>query len=251
MTHLLKAVNIGKIYDGRRVVREVSFEVNRGEVVGLMGPNGAGKTSCFYIVMGLIMPDHGNVILDDVDITTLPIHQRARLGLGYLPQESSVFRGLTVEENIMAALEVRGYDYSSRLEKLEELLAAFAISHIRTAPAAALSGGERRRVEIARCLATNPKYILLDEPLAGIDPIATSEIQKMIRELKGRGIGVLITDHNVRAALEVIDRGYVIYDGMVMSQGSPAEILQSDIARKVYFGEDMPYQSNTGANDAV
>ncbi len=244
MSHMLRAANIGKIYDGRRVIREVSLEVQKGEVVGLLGPNGAGKTTCFYIMMGLVIPDYGNVILDGQDITTLPMHKRARLGLGYLPQEASIFRGLTVEQNIMAALELQELDYGLRASKLEELLAEFMISHLRNAPAVALSGGERRRVEIARCLAASPNYVLLDEPLAGIDPIAVTEIQQMILHLKDRGIGVLITDHNVREALAIIDRGYVIHDGMVMAHGTAAQIVQNQAARRVYFGEDFGYRED-------
>ncbi len=233
----LMAHGVGKTYKRRPVVRNVSISVHRGEAVGLLGPNGAGKTTSFYMIIGLVHPDTGWISLDGTDITTLPMYRRARLGIGYLPQEASVFRGLTVEQNIMAALEVADPDPDRRHQMLDELLAEFGISHLRRTGALALSGGERRRVEIARALATQPSYILLDEPLAGIDPIAVGEIRELVSHLKHRGIGVLITDHNVRETLEIIDRAYIMHDGKVLMEGVPAEVVAHQDVRRVYLGE--------------
>ncbi|MBA8667430.1 LPS export ABC transporter ATP-binding protein [Holosporaceae bacterium 'Namur'] len=241
MNEILKAVNLGKAYSGRRVVRDVNIEVNTGEVVGLLGPNGAGKTTTFYMIMGLIKPDYGTIFLNDVDITHLPIYRRARLGVGYLPQEPSIFRGLDVEKNILAVLEINEPIEENRYTILESLLAEFSITHLRNASALSLSGGERRRVEIARCLAAKPKFILLDEPLAGIDPIAISEIKDLIMHLKDRNIGVIITDHNVREALSIIDRAYIIHDGIVLMQGGVVDVVNHPEVRKVYLGEKFNY----------
>ncbi len=229
--------NLGKRYRRRPVLRDVSISVQRGEAVGLLGPNGAGKTTCFYCVTGLITPDTGAIKLDGHDITDLPMYRRARLGIGYLPQEASIFRGLSVEGNIRAVLEVVEPLRDKREAMLERLLAEFSISHLRRAPALALSGGERRRVEIARALALQPKFILLDEPLAGIDPIAVGDIRDLVSHLKDRGIGVLITDHNVRETLEIVDRAYILHDGMVLMQGEPSEIVAHEGVRRVYLGE--------------
>ena len=233
----LVAKDLGKRFDKRPVVRGVSLSVKRGEVVGLLGPNGAGKTTCFYMITGLIQPDYGNIILDGKHLTELPMYRRARLGIGYLPQETSIFRGLTVEDNIRAVLEVVDKSSEKREATLESLLAEFSITHLRRTPALALSGGERRRVEIARALASRPHFILLDEPLAGIDPIAVSDIRDLISHLKERGIGVLITDHNVRDTLDIIDRAYIIHDGMVLMEGSPSDIVGNEDVRRVYLGD--------------
>jgi lipopolysaccharide export system ATP-binding protein len=233
----LVARNLCKQFKKRPVVRNISLTLRRGEAVGLLGPNGAGKTTTFYMIVGLIQPDTGTIMLDGADISALPMYQRARLGIGYLPQEASVFRGLTVEQNIMAALEVVEPDRSRRSAMLAELLAEFGISHLRRTPALALSGGERRRVEIARALATGPSYILLDEPLAGIDPIAVGEIRDMVSHLKDRGLGVVITDHNVRETLEVIDRAYILHDGQVLMEGKPDEVVAHQDVRRVYLGD--------------
>jgi lipopolysaccharide export system ATP-binding protein len=233
----LVATGLGKRYRKRPVVRNVSLSVQRGEAVGLLGPNGAGKTTCFYLIVGLVTPDTGSITLDGTDITALPMYRRARLGLGYLPQEASIFRGLTVEQNIRATLEVAEPDAAARELMLDELLAEFSISHLRCTPAIALSGGERRRVEIARALATHPSFILLDEPLAGIDPIAVGEIRDLVAHLKDRGIGVLITDHNVRETLEIIDRAYILHDGQVLMEGSPRDIVAHEGVRRVYLGD--------------
>lgn len=233
----LEAKGLGKGFKKRPVVRDVSLSVRRGEAVGLLGPNGAGKTTTFYMIVGLIAPDTGTISLDGMEISNLPMFRRARLGIGYLPQESSVFRGLNVEQNIMAALEMVESDRVKREGILTELLAEFGISHLRRTPALALSGGERRRVEIARALATGPNYILLDEPLAGIDPIAVAEIRDMVAHLKHRGLGVLITDHNVRETLEIIDRAYILYDGHVLMEGTPDEVVAHEDVRRVYLGE--------------
>ncbi len=233
----LVATNIGKSFKRRSVLRDVSISVQRGEAVGLLGPNGAGKTTCFYCITGLINPDMGAITLDGHDITGLPMYQRARLGIGYLPQEASIFRGLTVEGNIMAVLEAVEPDRQVRETTLDSLLAEFSIEHLRRAPALALSGGERRRVEIARALASKPHFILLDEPLAGIDPIAVSDIRDLVSHLKDRGIGVLITDHNVRETLDIIDRAYILHDGVVLMEGRPAEIVAHEGVRRVYLGE--------------
>jgi lipopolysaccharide export system ATP-binding protein len=233
----LMVSRIGKSFNKRPVVRSVSLSLKRGEAVGLLGPNGAGKTTCFYMITGLIPADTGSIQVDGHDVTKLPMYRRARLGIGYLPQEASIFRGLTAEQNIRATAELLEPD-GARLEAMvEALLAEFGITHIRNTPAVALSGGERRRVEIARCLATHPFYILLDEPFAGIDPIAVGEIRDLVKHLKDRGIGVLITDHNVRDALDVIDRGYILHDGQVMKEGTPAEIVSDRDVRRVYLGE--------------
>jgi lipopolysaccharide export system ATP-binding protein len=233
----LIARNLGKQFRKRPVVRNISLTLRRGEAVGLLGPNGAGKTTTFYMIVGLIQPDTGSITLDGADISALPMYQRARLGIGYLPQEASVFRGLTVEQNIMAALEVVENDRNRRAGMLDELLAEFGISHLRRTPSLALSGGERRRVEIARALATGPSYILLDEPLAGIDPIAVGEIRDMVSHLKHRGLGVVITDHNVRETLGVIDRAYILHDGRVLMEGRPDEVIAHQDVRRVYLGD--------------
>jgi lipopolysaccharide export system ATP-binding protein len=233
----LVATRLAKAYNRRPVVRSVSLSVKRGECVGLLGPNGAGKTTCFYMISGLIQADAGTIEVDGVDVTRLPMYRRARLGIGYLPQEASIFRGLTAEQNIRAAAELIEPDANRLNAMVEELLAEFGVSHVRQTPAIALSGGERRRVEIARALATHPSYILLDEPLAGIDPIAVSEIRDLVVHLKDRGIGVLITDHNVRDALDVIDRAYILHDGVVLKEGTPSEIVADRDVRRVYLGE--------------
>ena len=233
----LAAENLGKSYHKRPVLRDVSVAVQRGEAVGLLGPNGAGKTTCFYLITGLIAADSGRISLDGNDITGLPMYRRARLGIGYLPQEASIFRGMTVEGNIRAVLEVVERDRATREQMLDELLAEFAISHLRRTPSLALSGGERRRVEIARALASRPSFMLLDEPLAGIDPIAVSEIRELVSHLKDRGIGVLITDHNVRETLDIIDRAYILHEGMLMMEGAPSEIVAHEGVRRVYLGE--------------
>ncbi len=233
----LKIKNLGKRFQKRPVLRDISLEVKRGEAVGLLGPNGAGKTTCFYCITGMISPDYGEIKLDDKNITSFPMYQRARMGIGYLPQEASIFRSLSVEDNIMAVLEFIQPNQEKREIELEKLLAEFSISHLRRAPALALSGGERRRVEIARALASHPKFIMLDEPLAGIDPIAVAEIRDLVAHLKDRGLGVLITDHNVREALEIIDRAYIIHDGKVLMEGKPFDIVAHEGVRKVYLGE--------------
>jgi lipopolysaccharide export system ATP-binding protein len=233
----LVAKGLGKRFKKRPVVRNVSITLKRGEAVGLLGPNGAGKTTTFYMIVGLIEPDSGTISLEGAEISGLPMYRRARLGIGYLPQEASVFRGLTVEQNIMAALDVVEPDRDRRESLLDALLAEFGISHLRRTPALALSGGERRRVEIARALATGPNYILLDEPLAGIDPIAVGEIRDLVSHLKHRGLGVLITDHNVRETLEIIDRAYIMHDGQVLMEGVPDEVVAHQDVRRVYLGE--------------
>ncbi len=234
---LLKVERLRKKYKSRPVVKDVSFEVGSGEVIGLLGPNGAGKTTCFYMIVGLVSADGGEIQLDGERLTHLPIHRRAHAGLSYLPQENSVFRKLDVEENILAILELNEKDAARRKARLDELLDELGISHLRKSPAAALSGGERRRVEIARALATSPRFILLDEPFAGVDPIAVIDIQKTIRFLKDRGIGVLITDHNVRETLGICDRAYIINAGEVLASGRPEEIVYNESVRKVYLGE--------------
>jgi lipopolysaccharide export system ATP-binding protein len=236
---MLEVRDIGKKYGQRLVLRKASLTLKRGEIVGLLGPNGAGKTTCFYIISGLIKPNYGSVFLDGADITSLPIYRRAQLGIGYLPQESSVFRGLTVAENIMAILEVVEEEKDEREKRLEELLAEFSITHLYNVMAMNLSGGERRRVEIARAIAAKPEYILLDEPLAGIDPIAIADIRELIYHLKDRNIGVLITDHNVRETLGIVDRTYIIYDGEVLIEGSKEEVINHEVVRKVYLGEEF------------
>jgi len=231
--------SVEKKFRKRPVLKGISLKVDKGEVVGLLGPNGAGKTTTFYSVTGLIAPDTGRILLDGHDITSLPMYRRARLGIGYLPQEASIFRGMTVEENIWAILEICEPDRKAREEMLESLLNEFSITHIRHASALALSGGERRRVEIARALATKPSFILLDEPFAGIDPIAISDIRNLVSHLKDRGIGVLITDHNVRETLDIIDRAYIIHDGQVLMSGTPEEIVGNEDVRRVYLGESF------------
>ena len=238
-TSKLEVFNIGKKYKNRPVLRNVSLNVKRGEAVGLLGPNGAGKTTCFYCVTGLITPDYGDVHIDGKDITTMPMYRRARMGIGYLPQEASIFRTLTVEENIKSILEIVVDNISERENMLEQLLSEFSIAHLRKSPAIALSGGERRRLEIARALASQPNFILLDEPLAGIDPIAVGEIRALVSQLKNRGIGVLITDHNVRETLDIIDRAYILHGGSVLMEGNPEEIVASKEVRKGYLGDNF------------
>lgn len=233
----LRASNLKKRYKSRTVVQDVSLSVNSGEVVGLLGPNGAGKTTCFYMMVGLVPLDGGGIYLDERDLTQLPIHQRARLGLSYLPQEASIFRRLSVADNIRAVLELKNYTADEMQQRLDGLLHDLHISHIRTSQGISLSGGERRRVEIARALATQPRFILLDEPFAGVDPIAVLDIQKIIQFLKERDIGILITDHNVRETLGICDRAYIISDGTVLASGKPDEIIYNEKVRKVYLGE--------------
>jgi len=235
----LSIVSIAKSYDKKAVLTDVSLGVDRGEVVGLLGPNGAGKTTCFYSVMGLVKPDSGRILLDGEDITGLPMYRRAILGLGYLPQETSIFRGMSVSQNIMAVLEVAEPVKAARRERLEQLLGEFHLEHLRDAPAMALSGGERRRCEIARALAANPSIMLLDEPFAGIDPISIQDIRDLIRELKKRNIGVLITDHNVRETLDIVDRACIIYGGQVLFAGSPADLVRDPNVRRLYLGESF------------
>jgi len=235
----LEVHSIAKAYDRRAVLHDVSLDVHRGEVVGLLGPNGAGKTTCFYSVMGLVKPDSGRIFLDGQDITDLPMYRRAILGLGYLPQETSIFRGLTVEENIMAVLEVSEHDPHIRRERLEKLLGEFGLTGLRESPAMALSGGERRRCEIARALAAEPSIMLLDEPFAGIDPISIADIRDLVRELKQRDIGVLITDHNVRETLDIVDRACIIYDGQVLFAGTPDALVADPEVRRLYLGESF------------
>ena len=233
----LVAHNLGKQYRKRPVLRDVSLRLQRGEAVGLLGPNGAGKTTCFYIVMGLIAADTGTIELDGQDLTHLPMYRRARLGIGYLPQEASIFRGMTVEQNIRAVIEVTEPNREARDVILDDLLAEFSLTHLRRASALALSGGERRRVEIARALASHPHFMLLDEPLAGIDPIAVGDIRDLVSHLRDRGIGVLITDHNVRETLDIVDRAYILHDGRVLMEGQPSDIVANKDVRRVYLGE--------------
>ncbi|MFT3690641.1 LPS export ABC transporter ATP-binding protein [Paenirhodobacter sp.] len=235
----LRVTKLRKSYKKRMVLRDVGLELNRGEVVALLGPNGSGKTTCFYAIAGLIQPDAGQVLIDGVEATGLPMYRRARLGIGYLPQEASIFRGLTVEQNIMAVLEIAVPESHRRRERLEELLGDFSIEYLRQAPALALSGGERRRVEIARCLAADPKYLLLDEPFAGVDPIAVNEIRTLVSHLKERGIGVLITDHNVRETLDIVERAYILHDGHVLMSGTAEEVVRDENVRRVYLGENF------------
>jgi lipopolysaccharide export system ATP-binding protein len=233
----LAVSGLAKGYGGRLVLRGVDLELDRGEVVALLGPNGSGKTTCFYCIAGLVASDGGRVAIDGIDATGLPMYRRARLGIGYLPQEMSIFRGMTVADNIMAILEIAEPDRRRRAERLEALLGEFSIDHLRNAPALALSGGERRRTEIARCLASDPRYVLLDEPFAGVDPIAVADIRHLVGDLRDRGIGVLITDHNVRETLEIVDRAYILHDGRVLMSGTPAEVVQDADVRRVYLGE--------------
>lgn len=235
----LQAKGLGKSFAKRRVVRNVTLNVKRGEAVGLLGPNGAGKTTTFYMLSGLINADEGSVLLDGKELTKLPLYERARRGIGYLPQESSVFRGLTVEQNITAVLEIFEPNRDARQMMLEDLMAEFGITHLRNTSSMNLSGGERRRLEIARALAARPTFLLLDEPLAGIDPISISEIRELIAQLKEHGLGVLITDHNVRETLELIDRAYIIHDGMVMMDGRPDEVVEHSGVREVYLGDSF------------
>jgi lipopolysaccharide export system ATP-binding protein len=235
----LEVRSIAKAYDGRAVLHDVSLSVSRGEVVGLLGPNGAGKTTSFYSVMGLVKPDSGRIYLDGEDITGLPMYRRSILGLGYLPQETSIFRGLTVEQNILAVLEVVEPEADARFARLEKLLSDFGLEHLRAAPAMALSGGERRRCEIARALAAEPSIMLLDEPFAGIDPISISDIRELVRDLRSRDIGVLITDHNVRETLDIVDRACIIYDGQVLFQGTPQALVADQEVRRLYLGESF------------
>jgi len=233
----LRVRKLRKSYRKRLVIRDVSLDLDRGEVVALLGPNGSGKTTCFYAIAGLVHADAGEVTIDGRDVTNLPMYRRARLGIGYLPQEVSIFRGLSVEDNILAILEIAESERIRRLDKLEELLSDFSITHLRRAPALSLSGGERRRVEIARCLAADPKYLLLDEPFAGVDPIAVGDIRTLVADLKTRGIGVLITDHNVRETLGIVDRAYILHDGQVLMSGTADEVIGDENVRRVYLGQ--------------
>ncbi|MGR3563390.1 MAG: LPS export ABC transporter ATP-binding protein [Heliomarina sp.] len=235
----LQISHLRKSYRKKMVIRDVTMSLHRGEVVALLGPNGSGKTTSFYAIAGLVFPEAGSVTIDGTTVTTLPMYRRARLGIGYLPQEMSIFRGLSVEDNISAVLDITYDDKSKRRERLEELLSDFSIEHLRRAPALALSGGERRRVEIARCLAAEPKYLLLDEPFAGVDPISVNEIRHLVSDLKNRGIGVLITDHNVRETLEIVDRAYILHDGQVLMSGTPEEVVENENVRRVYLGENF------------
>jgi lipopolysaccharide export system ATP-binding protein len=241
MEKILSIKNISKTYGKKTVIRDVSLNVKQGEAVGLLGPNGAGKTTSFQMIVGLINADSGDIYLNDINITNLAIHQRAKLGISYLPQEASIFRGMTVEENIMAVLEIKESDAKIRSEKLEQLLAEFSITHIRKSHAMALSGGERRRTEIARALATNPSFILLDEPFAGVDPIAVNDIRLMVSHLTNRGIGVLITDHNVRETLSIVNRAYIVYDGKILFSGNGQEIAENSDVKRVYLGENFNF----------
>ena len=235
----LQVKDLRKSYRKRVVIRDVSLSLVKGEVVALLGPNGSGKSTCFYAIAGLVIPEGGHVFLDGREVTTRPMYRRSRLGIGYLPQEVSIFRGMNVEDNILSILETTEPDRNRRRDKLEQLLAEFSIEHIRRAPALSLSGGERRRAEIARCLASNPKYVLLDEPFAGVDPIAVGEIRHLVAGLKDRGIGVLITDHNVRETLSIVDRAYILHDGKVLMSGSADEVIQDDNVRRVYLGDSF------------
>ncbi|PIE15839.1 MAG: LPS export ABC transporter ATP-binding protein [Rhodobacterales bacterium] len=233
----LQIRNLRKSYRKRPVLRDISISLERGEVVALLGPNGSGKTTCFYAIAGLIAAEGGQISIDGRDVTNLPMYRRAKLGIGYLPQEVSIFRGMSVEDNILAILEISESDIHKRRERLEELLGDFSIGHLRRAAALSLSGGERRRVEIARCLASNPKYLLLDEPFAGVDPIAVDEIRSLVADLKNRGIGVLITDHNVRETLEIVERAYILHDGTVLMSGTTEEVIRDENVRRVYLGQ--------------
>ncbi|MCF6233405.1 MAG: LPS export ABC transporter ATP-binding protein [Rhodobacteraceae bacterium] len=235
----LRIEHLRKSFRKKLVIRDVSMTLDRGEVVALLGPNGSGKTTCFYSIAGLVFPEAGRVTIDGRDVTSLPMYRRARLGIGYLPQEMSIFRGLSVEDNISAVLDISQPNSHKRRERLEELLSDFSIEHLRRAPALALSGGERRRVEIARCLAADPKYLLLDEPFAGVDPISVGEIRHLVADLKKRGIGVLITDHNVRETLEIVDRAYILHDGQVLMSGTPEEVVENENVRRVYLGDNF------------
>lgn len=235
----LRIDRLRKSYRKKVVIRDMSMTLDRGEVVALLGPNGSGKTTSFYAIAGLVLPEAGSVTIDGRDATRLPMYRRARLGIGYLPQEMSIFRGLSVEDNILAVLDITTRHAHQRRERLEELLSEFSIEHLRRAPALALSGGERRRVEIARCLAANPKYLLLDEPFAGVDPISVGDIRHLVADLKMRGIGVLITDHNVRETLEIVDRAYILHDGQVLMSGTPQDVVENENVRRVYLGDSF------------
>ncbi|MWB76825.1 LPS export ABC transporter ATP-binding protein [Pseudooceanicola sp. 216_PA32_1] len=235
----LRITNLRKSYRKRVVIRDVSMSLDKGEVVALLGPNGSGKTTSFYAIAGLVLPEAGRVTIDGRDVTGLPMYRRAKLGIGYLPQEMSIFRGLNVQDNIASILDITQKDPHKRRERLEELLSEFSIEHLRRAPALALSGGERRRVEIARCLAAEPKYLLLDEPFAGVDPISVADIRHLVADLKKRGIGVLITDHNVRETLEIVDRAYILHDGRVLMSGTPEDVVQNENVRRVYLGDSF------------
>ena len=235
----LSVRNLRKSYSKRPVIRDVSMRLDRGEVVALLGPNGSGKTTCFYAIAGLVTPEGGQVIVDGREVTALPMYRRARMGVGYLPQEVSIFRGLSVEDNILAVLEIVEPQRHKRRERLEELLSDFSITHLRRAPALSLSGGERRRVEIARCLAADPKYLMLDEPFAGVDPIAVGEIRHLVHDLKERGIGILITDHNVRETLEIVDRAYILHEVRVLMSGTADEVIRDENVRRVYLGQNF------------
>jgi len=235
----LRIAHLRKSYRKKVVIRDVSMDLDRGEVVALLGPNGSGKTTTFYAVAGLVIPEGGSVTVDGTDATILPMYRRAQLGIGYLPQENSIFRGLSVEDNISAILDISERNRHKRRERLEELLSEFSIDHLRRAPALALSGGERRRVEIARCLAANPKYLLLDEPFAGVDPISVGDIRSLVADLKTRGIGVLITDHNVRETLGIVDRAYILHDGRVLMSGTPDDVVANENVRNVYLGDNF------------
>lgn len=235
----LRINHLRKSYRKKVVIRDFSMSLERGEVVALLGPNGCGKSTTFYTIAGLLSAEGGNVTLDGVDVSNLPMYRRAQLGIGYLPQEMSIFRGMSVQDNISAVLDICESDRHKKRERLEELLSEFSIEHLRRAPALALSGGERRRVEIARCLAANPKYLLLDEPFAGVDPISVGDIRHLVADLKKRGIGVLITDHNVRETLEIVDRAYILHEGRVLMSGTPDEVVQNANVRRVYLGENF------------
>ena len=235
----LHVKNLGKSYRNKRVITNISLSLYKGEVVALLGPNGAGKTTTFYGIAGLVIPEEGSVLLNGKDVTFLPMYRRAKLGMGYLPQEASIFRGLSVQDNILSILELWEPSKSNQKQRLDALLQEFSISHLRTSSALSLSGGERRRVEIARCLASEPEYILLDEPFAGIDPVAVGEIRDIVSALKDRGIGVLITDHNVRETLKIVDRAYILNEGRLLKSGTPDEVIQDENVRRVYLGEDF------------
>ncbi len=235
----LRIVNLRKSYKKKVVIRDVSMTLDRGEVVALLGPNGSGKTTSFYTIAGLVYPEGGSVTIDGRVVTNLPMYRRAKLGIGYLPQEMSIFRGMNVQDNIASILDISVKDRQKRRERLEELLSEFSIEHLRSAPALALSGGERRRVEIARCLAADPKYLLLDEPFAGVDPISVGDIRHLVADLKKRGIGVLITDHNVRETLEIVDRAYILHDGQVLMSGTPEEVVENENVRRFYLGDNF------------
>ena len=242
MKNLIRTIRtdkISKIYNGRKVVNDVSISVSQGEIVGLLGPNGAGKTTSFYMIVGMVRPDSGHIFLDDVEMTEKPMYRRARLGVGYLPQEASIFRKLSVQDNIMAILETQGYSRKERKERLEQLLEEFKITHIRKTKSMSCSGGERRRLEIARALAANPDFLLLDEPFAGIDPIAVADIQAIISSLKDKGMGILITDHNVRETLSITDRAYIMYKSQVLTEGTSDYLASNEEAKRIYLGESF------------